>query len=136
MSTPGTDTAQTLDLPDEDAEGPLPRSYLRPCLLLMLAEGPSHGYELLEQVRRLGLRGAEPSGLYRSLRAMEREELVCSYWEMSRTGPPRRTYLLNEAGQRALSSSVGSLRDMRQLLTAVLDRYDNLAGRVGSRPQP
>jgi hypothetical protein len=25
---------------------------------------------------------------------------------------------------------------MRQLLTAVLDRYDNLAGRVGSRPQP
>ncbi len=25
----------------------LPRHYLKPCLLLLLAEGPSHGYELL-----------------------------------------------------------------------------------------
>jgi PadR family transcriptional regulator, regulatory protein PadR len=131
MSTPGPDTGGAFD-PPEEAEAELPRSYLRLCLLLMLAEGPSHGYELLEQVRRLGLRGAEPSALYRSLRAMEREALVSSSWEMSRAGPPRRTYLLSDAGHRALRSSVGSLRDVQRLLGTMLDRYDDLVGRAAT----
>ena len=121
----GSQGARPVNPPAEHTEGALPRSYLRPCLLLMLAEGPSHGYDLLEQVRRLGLRGAEPSALYRSLRAMEREELVSSSWEMSGAGPPRRTYLLSDAGHRALHSWVGSLRDVQRLLVTMLDRYDN-----------
>jgi PadR family transcriptional regulator PadR len=121
MSTPELDVA----------EAELPHAYLRPLLLLMLAEGPSHGYELLEQLRRLGLRGAEPGGLYRSLRAMERDELVTSCWQMPQAGPPRRTYLLNEAGHRALRSSVGSLREVQRLLATLLDRYDDLVGQVG-----
>jgi PadR family transcriptional regulator PadR len=132
MSPPEARATNPSRLPEEQAEGTLPRSYLRPCLLLMLAEGPSHGYELLEQVRRLGLRGAEPSALYRSLRAMEREELVSSYWEMSRSGPPRRTYLLSEAGHGALRASVDALQDVQRLLANVLDRYDNLIGRVAA----
>lgn len=135
MSTPGLDTGSALD-PPEQPEAELPRSYLRLCLLLMLAEGPSHGYELLEQVRRLGLSGAEPGGLYRSLRAMERDELVTSCWQMSQAGPPRRTYLLNEAGHRALRASVGSLREMQRLLATLLDRYDDLVGQVGPTSRP
>jgi PadR family transcriptional regulator PadR len=132
MSTPGLDTAAALAPPAAE----LPRSCLRLGLLLLLAEGPSHGYELLEQVRRLGLRGAEPGGLYRSLRAMEREELVTSCWQLSQAGPPRRTYLLNDAGHQALRASVGSLRELQRLLGTLLDRYDDLAGHVDPRSQP
>jgi PadR family transcriptional regulator, regulatory protein PadR len=51
----------------------VPRSFLRPILLLLLAEGPSHGYELLEQAADLGLERTDPGGLYRTLRAMEQE---------------------------------------------------------------
>jgi poly-beta-hydroxybutyrate-responsive repressor len=106
--------------------GALPRHYLRPCLLLLLAEGPSHGYDLLEQVRRLGIAGAEPGGLYRYLRSMEKEELVSSWWEPSQAGPARRTYALTDAGYGALQDSVDSVRDVRQLLVDLLDRYDSL----------
>ena len=105
----------------------LPRHYLKPCLLLLLAEGPSHGYELLEQVRRLGIQGAEPGGLYRYLRSMEKEELVSSWWEPSQAGPARRTYILTDAGRQAMRQSVASLRDVRQLLVDLVDRYDALA---------
>ncbi len=111
----------------------LPRHYLRPCLLLLLAEGPSHGYELLEHVRRLGVQGAEPGGLYRYLRGMEREELVRSWWEPSQAGPARRTYILTEAGDAALQTSVDSLREVRQLLVDLLDRFDALAPRGVAR---
>jgi PadR family transcriptional regulator PadR len=109
-----------------DTNGTLPRHYLKPCLLLLLAEGPSHGYELLEQVRRMGIKGAEPGGLYRYLRAMEKEEMVSSWWEPSQAGPARRTYVLTEKGRRGLNESVQSLRDVREILVSLLDRYDTL----------
>ena len=112
----------------------LPRHYLKPCLLLLLAEGPSHGYELLEQVRRLGIQGAEPGGLYRYLRSMEKEELVSSWWEPSQAGPARRTYILTDAGREALRASVDSLRDVRQLLVDLVDRYDTLGDAVRTVP--
>lgn len=110
-----------------DTTGTLPRHYLKPCLLLLLAEGPSHGYELLEQVRRMGIKGAEPGGLYRYLRAMEKEEMVSSWWEPSQAGPARRTYVLTEHGRKGLNESVQSLRDVREILVSLLDRYDSLA---------
>ena len=110
----------------------LPRHYLKPCLLLLLAEGPSHGYELLEQVRRLGIRGAEPGGLYRYLRAMEKEDIVSSWWEPSQAGPARRTYVLTEGGRAALNESVRSLRDVRRILVGLLDRYDALPDEVSA----
>ena len=64
----------------EDVQGGLPRSYLRPCLMLLIAETPSHGYDLLERLEELGLGATDPGGLYRTLRAMEREDLVKSEW--------------------------------------------------------
>lgn len=103
----------------------LPRHYLKLCLMLLLAEGPSHGYELLEQVRRLGLRAAEPGGLYRYLRVMEKDQLVSSWWEPSQAGPARRTYTLTAEGHGALDDSVRSLRSVRHILIGLLDRYDS-----------
>lgn len=114
------------DAADGGSGSALPRHYLKPCLLLLLAEGPSHGYELLEQVRRLGIRGAEPGGLYRYLRGMERAELVTSWWEPSQAGPARRTYILTDAGRTALEESVDALRDVRLVLVGLLDRFDSL----------
>lgn len=111
------------DRPVSDDDPALPRHYLRPCLLLLLAEGPSHGYDLLDQVRRLGIRGAEPGGLYRYLRMMEKEQLVNSWWEPSQAGPARRTYVLTDAGGRALEEAVRSLHSVRRILVALLDRY-------------
>jgi poly-beta-hydroxybutyrate-responsive repressor len=110
----------------------LPRHYLKPCLLLLLAEGPSHGYELLEQVRRMGIKGAEPGGLYRYLRAMEKEEMVSSWWEPSQAGPARRTYVLTDRGRKGLNESVQSLREVREILVKLLDRYDTLPSRAAS----
>jgi PadR family transcriptional regulator PadR len=96
----------------------------------LLGEGPSHGYDLLEQARRLGIRGAEPGGLYRALRAMERERLVQSRWERSNSGPARRIYLLTTAGCDALDASAAALREAQQLIGSLVERYDAFGGRL------
>jgi PadR family transcriptional regulator, regulatory protein PadR len=63
--------------PDDLLTG-LPRNHLRPCLLLLIAEGPSYGYDLLVRLAKLGLRHVDPGLLYWWLRAMEQEGLVRS----------------------------------------------------------
>jgi PadR family transcriptional regulator, regulatory protein PadR len=126
--------AATMSVNGRDGgSGTLPRHYLKPSLLLLLAEGPSHGYDLLEQVRRLGIGGAEPGGLYRYLRSMEKDELVKSWWEPSQAGPARRTYVLTDAGYEALRASVESLRDVRRLLVGLVDRYDAMAEKTAEK---
>ncbi len=116
-----------------DAASALSRAHLRPSLLLLLAEAPSHGYELLEQVRALGVRLADPSGLYRALRSMDEDGLVVSWWERSQSGPDRRRYVITDAGREALEAFVAELRDARGMLDAVLDRYDQHSHSVRRR---
>jgi PadR family transcriptional regulator, regulatory protein PadR len=118
-----------------DALGGLPRNYLRPCLLLLLAEAPAHGYELLEQVGQLGLQRADPGGLYRCLRAMEEEGLVRSWWEHSDAGPARRTYDLTDEGLDWLHAWAGSLREVHRMLGRYLRRYE-AADRQATRARP
>jgi PadR family transcriptional regulator PadR len=110
-------------------EGPvtLPRNYLRPCLLLLLAEGTSHGYELLDQISELGLGRVDPGGLYRCLRAMDEEGLVRSAWEPSASGPARRTYELTDEGREWLHVVAGSLAELARSLATYHRRYQRVA---------
>ena len=101
----------------------LPKNFLRPCLLLLLREQPAHGYDLLERLRPLGLAGDDPGGLYRALRALEREGLVHSEWEPSTEGPQRRCYELTRAGHEQLHRLAKSVAAARTTLDLFLSRY-------------
>ncbi len=105
----------------------MPRNYLRPCLLLLLAEGTSHGYELLEQVAALGLDRVDPGRVYRCLRAMDEDGLVHSAWAPSAVGPARRTYALTDEGREWLHALAGSLAEVSRALETYHRRYQSLA---------
>lgn len=112
------------DITPEDIEGGLPRNFLRPCLLLLLGEYPSHGYDLLSRLADLGLRATDPGGLYRTLRTMEKEGLVDSRWETSQAGPARRTYEVSEEGREWLHAWAGALSESRRIISTFLERYE------------
>jgi len=113
-------------LESADVPGGLPKNFPRSCLLLLIAERPSHGYDLLERLRRLGVPATDPGGLYRSLRSMEREGLATSRWEMSATGPARRTYALTDRGWRWLHVWAAAIAESRLVLSSYLERYETL----------
>ncbi len=115
----------------------LPKGFLRPCLLLLLREDPAHGYDLLERVQSLGFNGSDPGGLYRALRALEREKLVRSVWEPSESGPDRRTYEITRAGMEELHRSAKAIAAGNETVDAFLSRYAEFVslprpGRSGS----
>ena len=99
--------------------------FTEPAVLLLLREGPKHGYELLERLAELssGSASLDLGNLYRLLRAMEAEGLVRSEWQ-TEPGPPRRVYRLADAGALLLEGWAASLRDMRGTLDRFLDLYD------------
>ncbi len=109
----------------------LPRTFQRSCLLIALAQGQSHGYELLDAVHRMGLRSAEAGGLYRCLRSMEEDALVSSWWVPSQSGPPRRTYILTGSGTAAMRVALDGLMEVRELLGAMLEDCGDLLGLAG-----
>jgi PadR family transcriptional regulator, regulatory protein PadR len=102
----------------------LPKNFLRPCLLLLLREERAHGYDLLERVQSLGFDGSDPGGLYRALRALEKEKLVRSVWEPSDTGPDRRTYEITRAGMEELHRSAKAIAAGQDVVARFLSRYE------------
>ena len=81
-------------------DGGHPKNFARPCLLLLLAESPAHGYELIDRLRPFGFEIGDPASVYKTLRAMEQDGLVSSEWELSSRGPARRVYALTSDGQK------------------------------------
>jgi PadR family transcriptional regulator, regulatory protein PadR len=99
--------------------------FVEPSLLLLLREGPLHGYELLDRIPELGLEGRLDVGnLYRLLRGLEDEGLVRSEWNAELPGPAKRTYELTAEGRRLLDRWAEALRRAEQTITGFLERYE------------
>lgn len=99
--------------------------FVEPAVLLLLAEGPRHGYELKEQVRvLLGNDHADVANLYRALRQLEFERIVLSHWHTAASGPARRVYRLTIAGTQLLDEWAAALRRVQDATGTFLARYD------------
>lgn len=106
-------------------EAAQPKHFLQACLLLFLREGPAHGYALLERLDELG-RPSDRGVVYRTLRSLEREDLVDSTWEPSASGPSRRSYRLTARGDEMLKAWASAVEDCSRLLDDFLHRYHDV----------
>jgi poly-beta-hydroxybutyrate-responsive repressor len=97
---------------------------MQPVLLLLLHQGLSHGYALLERLDEFGLGQVDPSAVYRVLRDMEEQGWVTSSWDEHKTqGPPRRVYSLTTQGDDALALWIADLEETRASIDRVLESY-------------
>ena len=96
-----------------------------PALLRLLADGPTHGYELLERLPALiGEERVDVGNIYRALRGLEEEGLVVSEWEAALPGPAKRTYTMTDEGRAVLDRWLESLRQLRDDLGSFLDQAE------------
>jgi PadR family transcriptional regulator len=108
--------------------GALPKSFLQPCLLLLIKEEPGYGYDLVTRLSDLGL-DDDSASIYRTLRSLEQRGWVYSYWHTSSTGPARRMYGLTPAGDEGLSASVTAVSETHQAIERYLCRHALAQGR-------
>lgn len=106
-----------------------PRRFLVPSLLLLLAEKPSHGYAIMNNLVDMNVISPEtPMAIvYRTLRFMEMEGLTVSdQVEGEGKGPARKVYRLTDAGREALDLWSTKLKSMGTIITEFQKRYESL----------
>ena len=97
--------------------------FAEPAILILLAERPTHGYELLERLPELlGEERVDVGNLYRFLRALEQDGVVTSEWSAELPGPAKRTYALTDEGRALLDAWVDALTGLRGGLDEFLRR--------------
>lgn len=88
-------------------------------VLLLLAGGESHGYDLSRRLGDVSLT-VQPSALYRRLRLLEQEGSVASHWGSPVAGPRRRLYSLTGEGRRDLGELARRIGAYRGALSTFL----------------
>jgi poly-beta-hydroxybutyrate-responsive repressor len=102
--------------------GALPKSFLHPCLLLLLKEQPGYGYDLVARLTKLGI-DDDSAAVYRALRVLEERHAVSSYWHTSSTGPARHVYRLTPIGDEQLQNAVEAAAEMHRAIQRYFGRY-------------
>ena len=106
---------------------------LGPAILTFLADGPLHGYALVEWLAKSPLmNGTKPdrAGVYRALAAMESQGTVTHAIADSKIGPSKRLYRLTNHGKECLKKWINTLeqyssdvRSLVKMMKKVASRY-------------
>ena len=102
------------------------RLLLCPSLLLLLAEGESHGYELYDQLLSFGFdhERLDSSIVYRELRDLDAQGLIDSTWDEEDTkGPKRRVYRIRNEGLIKLEEWIVHLDNTRGKINSLIKRH-------------
>ena len=89
------------------------KGVLEMCLLAVIAEEPSYGYEMARKLENRGLTLVGEGTIYPLLSRLGRQHLIEAYTEQSPGGPPRKYYRIAEAGRRRLDEWIGEWRALR-----------------------
>ena len=74
------------------------------CLLALIAEEPSYGYEMVDKLEHRGLELVSEGSIYPLLSRLQKKNLIEGYFVESTGGPPRKYYRIAPAGKEQLSS--------------------------------
>lgn len=90
------------------------------CVLALLAERESYGFELVRRLAESDGMFASEGTIYNLLSRLRRAGLVSTAWHESLAGPPRRYYSLTEDGHRSLDEFRDEWRRYRNAVDRLL----------------
>jgi PadR family transcriptional regulator PadR len=91
------------------------------CLLAVISEQPSYGYEMAGKLSERGLEGVAEGSIYPLLSRLQKQGLVAGYLVESAGGPARKYYRLASPGQAALESWTSDWRALATGVHGILD---------------
>ena len=88
---------------DADRRSQWLRGVLDLCVLALLSDGESYGYQLAQALDRAGIGPIQGGTLYPVLLRLQRTGLVQARWREGESGPARKYYRLTVTGRDALA---------------------------------
>lgn len=100
------------------------KGVLEGCVLEIINSGETYGYEITRKLNSLGFADVVDGTVYTILVRLEKNQLVNIEKKPSDMGPPRKFFVLNDAGRKELqrfwdkwefvSSKISGLKEIRQ----------------------
>lgn len=78
------------------------KGVLEGCVLEIISRKETYGYEITRQLNDLGFTDVVDGTVYTILVRLEKNGLVVTTKKPSEKGPPRKFYILNDAGRKEL----------------------------------
>ena len=100
--------------------------FIKPCLLLLIKETPTYGYDLINKLEQFGYESPNPGLIYKNLRHLEKKELIASDWEVQGSGSPKRNYQLTNKGEKHLKIWVNKIKKSKKLINHFLDKFSSI----------
>lgn len=85
-------------------ESQLLRGILEGCVLAIIADGETYGYEILARLEKSGFDSLLEGTLYPVLTRLENKKLISCRKEKSPYGPIRKYYSITQAGRQSLEA--------------------------------
>ena len=109
-------------MPEQNINSDLIRGHIDTIILKILKEGDNYGYEIIKAVsvnsgNEYELK--EPS-LYTSLKRLEKQGYILSYWADESHGSPRKYYHITESGKTAYEKALAEWLHAQKIITMLL----------------
>ena len=92
------------------------------CLLSLIDEEPSYGYEMAAKLNKRGVKLVSDGSIYPTLSRLQKASLVEGYFvEADGSGPPRKYYRIVKAGKARLEEWTEEWHDLSAGVSAILD---------------
>lgn len=90
------------------------------CLMSIIDEEPSYGYEMVSKLRERGLNLASEGSIYPLLSRLQKHGMIESYLVQSTEGPARKYYRMSPRGRDTLQQWRQDWDDFRDSVNEVL----------------
>lgn len=95
------------------------------CLLSLIEEEATYGYEMVDKLRQRGLDLASEGSIYPLLSRLQKQGIIEGYLVQSPAGPARKYYRMSEEGREILDVWRQEWREFSSAVDAVLDGGDS-----------
>lgn len=97
------------------------KGVLEGCILQILAEGESYGYEITERLNRSGFPSVNEGTIYPLLMRLDKKGFLNAEVRKSPLGPKRKYYSLSDDGLKTLESFKEEWLHLNVAVTQILD---------------
>lgn len=91
------------------------------CLLSLIEEEASYGYEMVAKLRNRGLDLASEGSIYPLLSRLQKQGIIEGYLVQSPAGPARKYYRMSDDGREVLEQWRTEWREFSSSVNSVLD---------------
>jgi len=114
--------AGTQEINVENTKAQMRRGILEFCIMLVISQGKAYASDILQELKKADLIVVEGT-VYPLLTRLKNSKQLDYSWEESKTGPPRKYYILTKTGERTLDQLKYTWQSLDRSINSLIKKF-------------